>query len=118
MGLCNSPDIFQEKMSTFFADIEEIRAYIDDLLMITNGDWESHPEKLDEVLDRLKCAGLKGIKPQQKKVEAVLKIVPPLTRKQLHSFIGMISYYCDMWQGCSEVLSPLVMLTSKATPWK
>ena len=49
MSLCNSPDIFQEKMSKKFADIEEVRAYIDNLLLITNGDQDNHLQKLDEV---------------------------------------------------------------------
>eukprot|EP00957_Ditylum_brightwellii_P002626 202142-Ditylum_brightwellii.AAC.1 len=42
MGLCNSPDIFQEKMSKMFANIKELHAYIDNLLLITNGDWDNH----------------------------------------------------------------------------
>eukprot|EP00957_Ditylum_brightwellii_P161404 12289554-Ditylum_brightwellii.AAC.1 len=50
MGLCNSPDIFQENMS---------KIYINDLLLITNGDWDSYLEKLDKVLDRLKHVELK-----------------------------------------------------------
>ena len=36
MGLCNSPDIFQEKMSTLMQDLEYVRAYIDDLLILTS----------------------------------------------------------------------------------
>eukprot|EP00957_Ditylum_brightwellii_P205605 15344593-Ditylum_brightwellii.AAC.1 len=59
MGLCNSPDIFQGKMSEMFANIEEVQVHIDDSLLITNGDWESHLKKIDKVLDRLKRAGLK-----------------------------------------------------------
>ena len=31
MGLCNSPDIFQEKMSTLMEDLDFVRTYIDDL---------------------------------------------------------------------------------------
>eukprot|EP00957_Ditylum_brightwellii_P012393 936307-Ditylum_brightwellii.AAC.1 len=42
-----------------FADVKEVHAYIDNLLLLTNGDWDSHLQKLDEVLGRLKCAGLK-----------------------------------------------------------
>jgi hypothetical protein len=34
MGLCNSPDIFQEQMSTLIEDLEFCRAYIDDLLVL------------------------------------------------------------------------------------
>ena len=59
MGLCNSPDIFQEKMFNLFADLEFVRTYIDDLLIVTKGDLEDHLEKLDAVLQRLKRAGLK-----------------------------------------------------------
>eukprot|EP00957_Ditylum_brightwellii_P028780 2173832-Ditylum_brightwellii.AAC.1 len=29
-------------MSKIFADIKEVHAYIDDVLLITNGDWDSH----------------------------------------------------------------------------
>ena len=35
MGLCNSPDIFQEKMSELMTGLEPVRAYIDDLLCVT-----------------------------------------------------------------------------------
>ena len=55
MGLCNSPDIFQEKMSTLLSDLEYVRAYIDDLLIISNQSYEDHLEKLDEVY-RTKCS--------------------------------------------------------------
>eukprot|EP00957_Ditylum_brightwellii_P078867 5997087-Ditylum_brightwellii.AAC.2 len=61
---------------------------------------------------------MQGIKPLQKKVEAILKIAPPKTKKQLHSFIEMINYYWDIWHGPSKVLAPLALLMSKATPWK
>ena len=45
MGLCNSPDIFQEKINELFDGLEYIRAYIDDLFILTNGTWEDHIEK-------------------------------------------------------------------------
>ena len=35
MGLCNSPDIFQEKMNDLIQDLEYAQAYIDDLLVTT-----------------------------------------------------------------------------------
>jgi hypothetical protein len=56
MGLCNIPDIFQEKMSTLMEDLEYCRAYIDDLLILSRGDWEQHLEHLEKVLAK---AGLK-----------------------------------------------------------
>ena len=36
MGLCNKPDVFQEKMNVLFNGLEYVRAYIDDLLIICN----------------------------------------------------------------------------------
>ena len=59
MGLCNIPDVFQEKMSTLMHDLEFVRAYTDDLLAITSGSFEDHLEKLDMVLACLCEAGLK-----------------------------------------------------------
>ena len=37
MRLCNSPDIFQEKMSELFICLDTVRVYIDDLLHVTKG---------------------------------------------------------------------------------
>ena len=59
MGLCNSPDIFQEKINELFAGFEEVKAYIDNLLIITKGSWEDHLQKLDRVLNKLDKTGLK-----------------------------------------------------------
>ena len=59
MGLCNSPDIFQEKMSSLMQDLEYVRAYIDDLLIITKGDWNNHLDKLEAVFQHLQTVGLK-----------------------------------------------------------
>ena len=59
MGLCNSPDIFQEKMSELMEGIESALTYLDDLLCITKGSFEDHLEHLDRILARLKGAGLK-----------------------------------------------------------
>ena len=59
MGLCNSPDIFQEKMNELFNGLEYVRAYIDDLLIISNGNFEDHLNKVKIVLKKLKAAGFK-----------------------------------------------------------
>jgi hypothetical protein len=141
MGLCNSPDIFQEKMSELMQGLEFARAYIDDLLVITTGSFEEHLDHLEQVLTRLNAAGLKvnttksffgrteleylgywitqkGVKPLSKKVEAITNLAAPKTRKQLRSFIGLINYYRDMWGKRSEILAPLTALTSIKVKWE
>ena len=42
MGLCNSPDIFQEKMNELFNGLDYVRMYIDDILIIRNKSLEDH----------------------------------------------------------------------------
>ena len=140
-GLCNSPDIFQEKMSSLFADLEYCRAYIDDLLILSSGDWEQHLSHLDTVFARLQNAGLKinakksffgkqeleylgywitrrGIQPIPKKVDAIKNLAPPKNVRELRRFIGLVNYYRDMWIRQSDVLAPLAALVFKNVPWK
>jgi hypothetical protein len=51
-----------------------------------------------------------GIKPQPKKVQAILMLNPPNIVKELQQFLGMVQYYKDMWQKHSEMLAPLTNL--------
>jgi hypothetical protein len=140
MGLCNSPDIFQEKMSDLVSGLEFARAYIDDLLIITNDNFQTHLQHLEKVLIKLTEAGLKvnitksdlakselkylgfwitrgGIKPLSKKVEAINNLSSPKTRRELRKFIGLVNYYRDLWPKRSETLAPLTALTSKTIKW-
>ena len=59
MRLYNSPDIFQNKMNKLFIGLEYVRVYIDDLLIISNGNLEHHLNKVEIVLKKLKAAGFK-----------------------------------------------------------
>ena len=45
MGLCNSPDIFQDNMSELFDGFYYVREYIDDLLLTTNDSLKNNLEK-------------------------------------------------------------------------
>jgi hypothetical protein len=110
-------------------------------LCITRGTLEDHPDKLREVLNRLHDAGFKvnatksffcahkieylgfmltrgGIKPQQKKVQAILVLNPPNNVKQLRLFLNMVQYYHDMWAKCSEMLAPLSDLVGECKKTK
>ena len=53
-----------------------------------------------------------GIQPLPKRVEALQNIPPPKNKKQLQRFLRMVNYYHDMWIQQSEVLAPLMHLTS------
>ena len=144
MGVNVSPDVFQEKMSNLMQDLEYVRTYLDDLLVISNGSFEEHLHQLGKVLQRLRRAGLKinaekssffapeieylgylltkdGIKPVQKKIQAVLDLQPPTTLKELRRFLGMVQFYRDMWKQRSHILAPLtdlVGLGKKKIKWE
>jgi hypothetical protein len=153
MGFAGSADIFQAEIMDLMKALEYVGAYIDDLFGITRGTLEDHLDKLREVLRRPHKAGLKvntakslfctheieylgyiltreGIKPQPKKVQAILALNPPNNVKELRLFFGMVQYYRDMWVKRSEMLAPLSDLVGeggetkttrenkvKKTPW-
>jgi len=54
-----------------------------------------------------------GIKPQQKKVQAILAINLPNNVKELRKFLGTVQYYRDMWAKISKMLAPLSDLVGK-----
>ena len=136
MGISGAPDIFQEKMSGLMAGLEFVRTYLDDVLVLTKDSFHDHLEKLREVLIRLRDAGLKanapkckfcatevkylgyvltrnGIKPQAKKVAAILALTPPQSVKELRHFLGLVQYYRDLWEKRSHTLAPLTDLVGE-----
>jgi hypothetical protein len=109
---------------------------MDDLFIITRGILDEHLQKMETVLTRLHDAGLKvnaakslfcaheieylsyiltreGIEPQPKKVQAILVLNSPNSVKELRHFLGMVQYYHDMRERCSEMLAPLTDLVGE-----
>ena len=114
-------------------DLEKAFYYLVDLVLVDGGSFDDHYKLVDEVLTHLGKAGLKckmrkckffakefdylghvitqeGITPCQKKIEAILKIEVPRTVNQLCRFIGMVSYYCDMYLRRSELIRGLTKI--------
>jgi hypothetical protein len=141
MGLSVSPDIFQGAMARLFVDCPNVKVYMDDLLIFSHGSFEDHLEKVNEALDRLQKQGMavnaeksfwavkevdylgfrltqQGVKPQMKKVKAILNLKAPKNKRELRRFIGMINYYRFMWRKRSEILTPLTDLTKKLTVFR
>ena len=58
MGVCNSPDIFKEKISELCDSFNMLRLYIDDVLVITKNIFKDHIKAPDRVLQRLAESGL------------------------------------------------------------
>jgi hypothetical protein len=128
MGFGGSANIFQAQIMELMASLKFVQAYMDDLSIIMRGILDEDLQKMEAVLTRLRDAGLKvnaakllfcahkieylgyiltrdGIKPQPKKVQAILALNPPNNVEELRHFLGMIQYYRDMWARRSEILS-------------
>jgi hypothetical protein len=58
MGFAGSADIFQAEMGNLMATLEYVRAYIDNLLVITKSSHDNHLGKLEQVFIRLRDVGL------------------------------------------------------------
>ena len=116
-------------------DLQNVRAYLDNILVTTAGSFEDHLKHVELVLQRLTDAEFAvnlrkslfavneidysrywithhGIQPQPKKLEAIMRLTPPTTKRQLRHFLGMINYYRDMWQCRSHILAPLTAMCS------
>ena len=135
MGLNPAPDIAQSFIEDIVSGLD-VEVYIDDIGIFSNN-YEEHVQLIEQVLLRLEANGcrvnplkcewcvketdflghwltLEGIKPWKKKIDAILKMSAPKDISQLRSFIGAVTYYCNMWPRRSHILAPLTELTGKS----
>lgn len=130
-----SPNIAQDIIDKIFQDFPEVDCYIDDAGIWSNT-WEDQCRYVAEVLQRLEDNSFTvnpfeckwaveetdwlgywltpaGFKPWRKKIKSILTLKAPTNQTELHSFIGAITFYQDMWPQRSHLLVPLTVLTGK-----
>ena len=135
-GLTNAPAIFQELMNGVLEGLSDFTtAYLDDILIYSET-LEKHLEHIQLVFDHLckhslrlhlkKCSFLRtetnyldfvinehGIQPEQKTTDVIRSLSPPSSVKEVHSFIGMCSYYRRFVRHLLSIAEPIVGLTRK-----
>lgn len=134
-GISSAPEHCQKQMSSLLHGINKVVCHMDDIL-IWGSTAEEHNETLRTVLQRLTKAGLtlnenkclynvqkltflghqldyNGIRPDERKVEAILKMKRPTNKSELQRVLGMATYLARFVPNLSDVLQPLSSLLSK-----
>lgn len=112
-----------------FDDLDGVEVMVDDIL-VWGATQKEHDKRLEKVLQRAEKRNLKlnkdksqismpaihylghvltkeGIKPDPKKVTAIVKMDQPKGKDDLHRFMGMVTYLSKFIPNYSEVSSPL-----------
>ena len=135
MGLMNSAATFQRMMDKILANVDNVRCYIDDVV-IHSKTKEEHVTHLKTVFDLLRKNGLRlrlkkcffmqprvellghyvdadGVHVDHAKVGKIRNAIAPRDRKSLRSFLGLASYYRRFIKGFAKIAQPLSEKTSE-----
>ena len=143
-GLSGAPASFQRYINSVLRQhLDDFcSAFMDDVLIYSNGSKEDHYRKVRIVLRKLLDAGLhldpdkcefakktikylgfivhadgKGLEADPEKVNAVRDWKSPKTQKEVRRFLGFANYYRMFIPNYSAVAAPLTRLTGKNTPF-
>ena len=144
-GLCNATATFQRLMSKVLKSVSNrygnlVLCYVDDILIATRT-VEEHIQRLREVFQCLRRAGLKlkaskcklldteikflgrriteeGIEPDPENISKVLIWKSPRNVNELSSFLGFANYYREFVKGFAGIVAPLNRLKAKNTEYK
>ncbi len=140
-GLHGAPATFKRMMDILLRPHQSYAAaYLDDVVVHSES-WEEHLAQLRRVLLELRRAGLTAnprkchlalfearylgfqvgrglIRPQEKKVTAILSAPQPITKTQVRAFLGLAGYYLCFIPNFSSLASPLTDLIRKGQPEK
>ena len=142
-GMANAPSTFQRYINwTLREFIDDFcSAYLDDVLIYTEGSLEKHQENTNKVLEAMGNAGLpldinkcefdvqstkylgfiitagKGLQMDPEKVRAIRDWKAPSNVKGVRSFLGFANFYRRFIKDYSRLAAPLTRLTGDVT-WR
>lgn len=136
-GLVNAPASFQRMVNALFAGLKglNLQAFIDDVCLASHT-WQEHIDLLDRVLEIIEHNNLtlksskcvlgarkvtflgheishEGIRQDQNKLKAILKLPEPVNAQQVKQTLGLCSYYRKFVPGFALIAAPLIELTRK-----
>ena len=136
-GLNNAASTFQRTMEFALSNLQWITCmiYIDDIIVFGKS-FEQHISRVEEVLERIKAAGLKlkpekcemlqkevvllghvvsdnGVSPNPTNIEKILSWSKPKNAKQVKQLVATGSYYGRYVKDFASMVRPMVDLTRK-----
>ena len=143
-GLAQVPAYFQELITGILKEFNYLIAYLDDIIIFSRT-AEEHLSHIKQVFEKLWAAKLsmklckchffskeiqylghilstKGIWVLPLKTQAIQKMHPPTTPKQVRTFLGLVGYYRKFIKDFTKIAKPLTLLTQQQvkfqwTPW-
>jgi hypothetical protein len=143
-GLANAPSTFQRYINSTLQEFLDdfISAYVDDILVFTDGTRKQHREHIRKVLWKLQEAGLQldidkcefevkttkylgfiveagqGLRMDPAKVKAVTDWKAPSSAKGVLGFLGFANFYRRFIKDFSQIAAPLYALVKKGTTFR
>ncbi len=142
-GLTNAPATYQAVINEALRDLLDITAiaYVDDILVFTNGTRDQHVNDVHAVFERLekarcyialeKCEffkkeiaflgfiiGVNSICMDLEKIASIMEWPTLKNVKDVQAFLGLANYNRKFIKDYSKVSTPLTNLTKKDTGWK
>lgn len=145
-GISSAPEIFQMKLQEVIQGLEGVECLADDILVFGVGETleealQNHNRCLNNLLNRLNSKNVKlnksklklcqtsvkffghvlsseGLQPDESKIATIQNFPTPLNRKEVHRFIGMVTYLSKFIRNLSINLTNLRKLISETVPWR
>ncbi len=144
-GISSAPEVWQRRMHEFVEGLEGVEVIADDFLIVGFGNTDDEVnaslerneraffQKCREWNLKLNKSKLKrgqssvafmghlltseGLKPDPRKVEAILEMPPPTDIKGIKRFLGMVNYLAKFLPLLSDMTQPLRDLDDKDVEW-
>ena len=138
-GIKSASEVFQRKNEAIFGDIPRVHNISDDIIIAAENEDE-HDQIVRRVLKRARDRNVKfnpkkfkfrvqevkyvgnivsaqGLRPDDEKVQAIVKMPKPQCAADLHRLLGMINYLGQFIPNLSDVVAPLRSLLKKEVQW-
>ena len=138
-GISSAPEFFQRSMEKILSGLPGVLCMMDDVLVIGENE-NQHWSRLRAVLDRISRSGMtlrrekcefgvhsitflghvvtpEGVKPDPKKITAILEMPEPTSKKEARTFMGMVNYLSKFNAKLAETGVPIYAVMGKKSEW-